>query len=107
MFDKTYLSPARLLQFLSICAVAAGLWRHLPARLSPVSVYFAMLGRNSLKVFCVASILSLCAQIGRFAYGGGFVVDTTVLVVGLLLLGSSAWISEWRERSRAVSSQRV
>lgn len=107
MFDKTYLSPARLIQFLSVVAVAAGLWRLLPNWSFPVSAYLSMLGRHSLNVFCVASVLSLCAQIGRFAYGGGIPVDTAVLLVGIIVMGFSAWISEWRERSPAGSPSRA
>ena len=103
MFNKTYLSPARLIQFLGLVAVFAGVWRLLPAFLAPVGIYLARLGRHSLNVFCVASVLSLGAQIGRFVYGGGIVVDTSVLGIGLIGMGFSAWISEWRERSRAVS----
>jgi hypothetical protein len=103
MLNKTYLSPARLIQFLSVVAVFAGVWRLLPAKLAPISSYLSMLGRHSLYVFCVASVLSLGAQIARFAFGGGIVVDTTMLLLGLLGMGFSAWISEWRERSRAVS----
>ncbi len=107
MFDKTYLSPARLIQFLSLTALFAGGWRLLPGAAAPASGYLSMLGRNSLNVFCVASVLSLCAQIGRFIYGGGIVVDTSMLLVGLVIMGLSAWISEWRARSPAGSPQRA
>ncbi len=107
MFDKTYLSPARLIQFLAVVALFAGLWRRLPPFVAPASAYLSMLGRHSLNVFCVASVLSLCAQIARFLYGGGILVDTAVLWIGLVLMGFSAWISEWRERSPAGSLSRA
>ena len=107
MFDKTYLSPARLVQFLCVVAVIAGLWPRLPHWFEPVSAYLAMLGRHSLNVFCLVSVLSLCAQIGRFVYGGGIMVDTAVLILGVVFMGFGAWISEWRERSPAVSSRRA
>ena len=42
-----------------------------------------MLGRNSLIVFCVGSILSLAGQITRFVYRGDIVVDTVVVVLGI------------------------
>jgi hypothetical protein len=107
MFDKTYLSPARLVQFLSVVAIFAGVWKYLPRWLAPVSAFLSILGRHSLNVFCVTSVLSLCAQIGRFVYGGGIVVDTFVLCLGLVLMGFSAWISEWRVRSRVGSPSRA
>lgn len=106
MFDKTFLSPARLLQFLALVALFSGAWALLPRATAPASTYLARLGRNSLNVFCVASLLSLAAQILRFASGGGMIVDTAVLTFGLVAMGFSAWISEWRERSQAVSSSR-
>ena len=65
IFDKTFLSPARLIQFLALAMCVGGAYRYLPKLLAPVGAYLAMLGRNSLNVFCVASVLSLAAQILR------------------------------------------
>ena len=36
-------------------------------------------GRNSLNVFCVASVLSLVGQIIRYRYAGSVIVDTVVV----------------------------
>ena len=70
MFDKTFLSPARLIHMLALAAFFAGTFAPF-ARLMPQSTrYLSMLGRNSLNVFCIASLLSLAAQLFRFAYGG-------------------------------------
>ncbi len=105
MFDKTYLSPARALQFLCVVAVVGGLWKRLPGWFAPISEYLSKLGRNSLEVFCVCSVLSLCGQIARYVYGGGIAKDTLVLAVGIVVMGLSAWLTEWRGRSQAASSQ--
>ncbi|MDB5558937.1 MAG: OpgC protein, partial [Enterovirga sp.] len=100
IFDKTFLSPARLLHFLAIAATFAGSFvlvaRHLPR----LGRFLSMLGRNSLNVFCVASILSLAGQLTRFALGGSVGVDTLVVVCGVAALGFTAWLSELRERLR-------
>jgi hypothetical protein len=65
----------------------------------PVLVDFlSMLGRNSLPVFCAGSVLSLAGQIVRFYFRGGFLVDTALVVTGIILLGLTAWLAEWRER---------
>jgi hypothetical protein len=101
VFDKTFLSPARLIQFLSVVIVMAGVWPRLRKWLGGVSAYLSMLGRNSLNVFCVVSLLSLLAQIVRFSLGGGVLVDTGVICIGLIAMGVTGWISEWRERSQA------
>ena len=98
MFDKTFLSPARVIQFAALALSVGGLFRYAPRWLAPISAYLAMLGRNSLNVFCVASVLSLASQIARYGYGAGWAIDTIVLGAGLLAMGTSAWLSEWRDR---------
>lgn len=105
MFDKTYLSPARLLHSLALVAVFAGLYPTL-ARWAPRSCGFlSLLGRNSLNVFCAASLLSLSGQIIRFVAGGGIVTDAVIVIFGVCSMGAAAWASEWRDRLRAKSSR--
>jgi hypothetical protein len=95
---KSFLTPMRLLQFLALAAVmsAAYVWivRYVPWLTEPVSI----LGRNSLNVFCVGSLLSLSGQIVRFLYAGSLVVDTIIVIVGIGILWLTAWLSEWRDR---------
>jgi hypothetical protein len=59
-----------------------------------------MLGRNSLPVFCVGSLLSLAGQIVRFVYEGYVSVDTVVVIVGVAIMALTAWFAEWRDRTR-------
>jgi hypothetical protein len=94
---KSFLTPIRVVQFLALAAalstayVVIGKIRGLPEFLS-------IMGRNSLNVFCVGSLLSLSGQIIRFLYTGTFLVDTMVVVSGVGLLWLTAWVSEWRSR---------
>ena len=97
-FDKTYLSPARLIHFLGVLLAFQSLYGILAPRIGPVVGYLAGLGRNSLAVFSMGSVLSLAAQLFRFWTGGGLLVDLLVLCVGLVALGSTAWFVEWRSR---------
>ena len=102
--DKTYATPLRLLHFLAPVTAFAGAFR-LVRRFAPrLAEGFSMLGRNSLNVFCVGSILSLIGQIARFAMGNALTVDAAILVGGVALLGLTAWLSELRDRLRAASS---
>jgi hypothetical protein len=101
MFDKTFLSPARFVHFLAVAITFAGTFRYVVRFAAPVSRFLSMLGRNSLNVFCVASLLSLCGQMARFGFGGFVAVDTAVLLCGVAALGVTAWMSELRDRLRA------
>jgi hypothetical protein len=100
MFDKTFETPARLIHFLALCAVFAGGFRWVSLSTPNVSGFLSMLGRNSLNVFCVGSLLSLSAQILRFAIGHDTWSDAAILIAGVGCLGFTAWVSELRERLR-------
>jgi hypothetical protein len=95
---KSFLTPMRLLQFLALVAVFSAAYPLIARFLPVLPEFLSILGRNSLNVFCVASLLSLCGQILRFLYSGTFLVDTIVVIAGVGLLWLTAWISEWRER---------
>jgi hypothetical protein len=101
MFDKTFLSPARLIHAIALVGLFAGSFRYIARALPPLGRYLSMLGRNSLNVFCVGSVLSLAGQIARFEYGGGIGTDTVVIIIGITALGVTGWVSEWRDRLRA------
>ena len=117
ILDKTYATPPRLIQFLALIAVfsiAFPYIRKLAAlpllhRTVPAFIgLLAMLGRNSLYVFCIGSLLSLAAQIVRFYYRGTVGIDTLVVVSGILIMAFTAWLAESRQRGRpaAPSPQR-
>jgi hypothetical protein len=97
---KSFLTPIRLVQFLALAAAFSASYV-LIRRVAWLPEFMSILGRNSLNVFCVGSLLSLSGQIIRFLYSGSFLVDTIVVVVGIGLLWLTAWISEWRARQSA------
>lgn len=98
--SKSYVTPMRLIQFLALIALFSATFP-LIRRLVPWLVrFFSLLGRNSLNVFCVGSLLSLAGQIIRFIYRGDILVDTAIVAVGIALLALTAWLSEWRERDK-------
>lgn len=110
--SKTFLSPIRLIQFLALVAVFSIVFPYfrLPAIqrfTDPVINFLSMLGRNSLQVFCVGSVLSLTGQIIRFLYEGYVSIDTIVVIIGIAILAGTAWLSEWRERLRPERPRRL
>ena len=100
IFDKTFMSPDRLISVLALCALMAGAYPYLARWLPPLARFLSMLGRNSLNVFCAGSVLSLCGQIVRFIYGGSVVTDVVLFIVGVSLMALIAWMTEWRGRSK-------
>ncbi len=101
MFDKTYASPARVIGTLALVAVFGGAFRYVERWSPQIGGFFSTLGRNSLNVFCVGSLLSLLAQFVRFVWGGGMGVDVPVLIVAVAVMFVTAWLSEWRERAKS------
>jgi hypothetical protein len=95
---KTFITPVRLIQFLALIVLVSATYPYIEWALPSLVRFLSKLGRNSLPVFCVGSLLSLGGQIIRFAYGGGFAVDTLLVVSGLSVLWSVAWVTEWRVR---------
>jgi hypothetical protein len=100
---KTFLTPMRLIQFLALAAVFSGVFPYIARPLPWLAELLSKLGRNSLNVFCVGSVLSLMGQILRYLYGGSFVGDTVIVTVGTTLLWLTAWVSEWREKQTAAA----
>ncbi|MET0258268.1 MAG: OpgC domain-containing protein [Methylobacterium sp.] len=97
-FDKTYLSPARLIHFCGVLLAFQAVYGLVADRMGPITRYLAGLGRNSLAVFSMGSLLGLAAQFVRFRFGGGMIVDVSVVGCGLFALGFTAWFVEWRSR---------
>jgi hypothetical protein len=95
---KSFVTPLRLIQFLALVAVGSALYPWIERGIPTITGFLAMLGRNSLPVFCAGSILSLAGQILRFYFRAGILVDTTLVVVGVMVLGMTAWMAEWRTR---------
>jgi hypothetical protein len=112
LLDKTWATPPRLIQFLTLVAVFSAAFPYLrrfaelPYVHTPMDALirmFAMLGRNSLYVFCVGSLLSLTAQFLRFIYRGTVGVDTAVVISGIIIMAFTAWLAESRQRTRPAS----
>lgn len=96
---KTFATPVRLVQFLALVAAFSVVYPYIARALPLLVNFFSMLGRNSLEVFCVGSLLSLAGQIVRFLLKGSLMVDTGLVVIGIIILGAVAWMAEWRRRA--------
>jgi hypothetical protein len=106
VLDKTNATPGRIIQFLALVAVVSLTYVYIQRLLPRLVDFLSMLGRNSLYVFCVGSILSLAGQIVRFVYRGDIVVDTIVVIVGIAIMALAAWLPEWRDNLRSTRASR-
>jgi hypothetical protein len=98
IMGKTFVTPIRLIQFLALVAVLSIAYPYIERWWKGLVDFLSALGRNSLPVFCIGSLLSLGGQIVRSASGGGFIVDSFLFGTGILVLWGVAWFAEWRAR---------
>jgi hypothetical protein len=112
LLDKTWATPPRLIQFLALVAIFSLAFRYihkgaelpyLRGLINPLVGMLAMLGRNSLYVFCIGSLLSLAGQMLRYYYHGTIGTDTAVVILGIVIMAFTAWLAELRQRARPAS----
>jgi len=96
--DKTYATPIRLVQFLALVAIATTIYPAIKRAAPSVVEFLSLLGRHSLPVFCVGSILSLVGYIARFAEPD-LIVDTVVVVSGMAVMALTAQLAEWQQQT--------
>lgn len=96
LFDKEYLSPVRILSMLAIAIAFYPAFPVLSRRLGPAIRYCSSLGRNSLPVFCMASLLALAGQIARYIGEPTFLLDTAIVATGLIVMRVTAWVAEYQ-----------
>jgi hypothetical protein len=106
LLSKTYETPPRIIQFLALIAVMSATYPLIRRFLPRFVDVLSMLGRNSLYVFCVGSVLSLAGQIIRFLYQGNIYSDTAVVICGIAIMTLTAWLPEWRDNIRARAAAR-
>jgi hypothetical protein len=99
---KTFATPIRVIQFLALIAVFSIVFSYIHRWLPWLVDWWSMLGRHSLNVFCVGSVLSLVGQIVRYQFGGTLLIDTAIVIVGVAALSLTAWLADSRNRGSKV-----
>lgn len=91
---KSKLPLARLVHVLALAYVLvySPLWRWMAT--IPAENILSRMGRNSLPVFCLGSILSMVGYIALIATGGGYVLETILVSGGVALMASLAIVME-------------
>ena len=106
LFDKTYLSPPRIVSLLAVVVAFHRLFIVIEPLIGATGRWLCKLGRNSLPVFAVGSLLTLVGQLARFIAGGSILADLVIIGSGLALSGMTAWFVEWRSTQQSSSRPR-
>lgn len=107
-FDKTQLWVPRLLHALALIYVVSRLPLENVLRSRLWAQPMVILGRHSLPVFCVGTVLSIAAQVFRISIGGGAPgLDIALLAIGLMLQFGVAAFNEWQRTGVVFSGART
>ncbi|WP_061931177.1 OpgC family protein [Aureimonas sp. AU22] len=107
-FDKTYVSLPRLLHVLALVYVFAHAPAHSPLQRVGRDNPFALLGRHSLPVFAVGTVLSLFAQLLRLNREPSLAFDTGLIVLGLgVHFALALFLDWWRAVNAPASAERA
>jgi hypothetical protein len=101
--DKTHLAPLRLLHALALVYVVLNgrAWRGMARNV--VLRGFAVLGRHSLEVFSLGTVLGLIGRLAFRTYDGGWAMQVMVNVVGI---GGMLLVAMLLERGRGRAAGR-
>lgn len=106
-FDKTNLSLPRLLHVLALACIVAALPLERWLRQAIVARPLILLGRHSLPVFCVGTVLGMVAVPVRASELGHPALDLLIIPGGILVQFALAWVLEWYRVGQKTASRRV
>jgi hypothetical protein len=101
--DKTYATPMRLVQFFALVAVVTAIYPFIKRAVPAVVEFLSLLGRHSLPVFCVGSLLSLVGFITKSVHEPDLVLDTVIVVSGIAIMALAAQLGEWHQQMKIAS----
>jgi hypothetical protein len=90
-FDKTFLTAPRLLHILALAYVLSAFPAVRQAAASAIGRPFALLGRHSLQVFALGTILAFVGQVIKGDMVPSMALDTLILGTGIALMFLMAW----------------
>lgn len=103
-FDKSFLCLPRLLHILALAYLLSALPAVARLSESPVVAPLVLLGRNALPVFATSTVLAYAAQVLKTVTPHSFVMDTGLILAGLIVLYAVAargQLGPWLVRIRA------
>jgi hypothetical protein len=95
-FDKSFVALPRLFHVMALTYAVTMLLGGAMAKIAPTNPLTAM-GRHSLPVFCIGSLLSMIGTVLHRESGGGLAIDTLIIAIGLALQGGLARLLDGRQ----------
>jgi hypothetical protein len=102
-FDKTFVFLPRLLHILALAYVLSALPVVKTLAAHPWLAPLALLGRNSLPVFAVGSVLAYVAQVTKALQPPSTLLDTALILSGMCVLFLVAHLRETQKRQKSAS----
>ncbi len=94
-FIKPFVGGPRLLHLLALVYMLSMPWLVPQIAASRYTAPIRLMGRHSLPVFALGTVLSFAGQTFKTAYEATFLQDTAIIGGGLLVLFTFAWSREW------------
>jgi hypothetical protein len=99
-FDKTFVSLPRLLHILALAYVLSVLPLVKTLSMQPFTAPLSLLGRNSLPVFAVGSVLAYVGQLTKALQPPSALLDAVLIIAGLAVLYLVALLREKQRRPK-------
>lgn len=96
-FDKTFVSLPRLLHILSLAYILSSMGIFLQMARSRFVAPVRLIGRHSLPVFALGTLLAFAAQVIKGAYAPSLALDSLLIIGGIVVLAGFAWLFDLRK----------
>lgn len=103
-FDKSFLFLPRLLHILALAYVLSALPVVRQLATKPAVAPLVMLGRHSLPVFATSTVLAYGAQVVKSIHGPSTILDTAMILAGLVVLFAVAQRFDTRKQTKSVAT---
>ena len=103
-FDKSFLFLPRLLHILALAYVLSALPVARQLATKPAVAPLVMLGRHSLPVFATSTVLAYGAQVVKSIHGPSTILDTAMILAGLVVLFAVAQRFDTRKQTKSVAT---
>lgn len=102
--DKMFLEPGRLVSFFAL-AILTMRWMPAAARMARSAAVDAVarLGRHSLAIFCIGTLLALPGHVLWLEAGNSMTLQVVFSLAGIAVLLGTAWLLDWTKQAAGLA----